>query len=443
MARARSQNAALADVIANCRHPAYMLNDQRTIVFCNPALCDWVGMPEQEIVGRECRYHSGENADDLAAGLCPPPDAIGPQPTRGEVSAAVSGQQENRGALFQSFFNIDGDLSGVLVVVDDRAADDLAPRDESAEMHQALLSLRRQIGQQMFLTPLLGESPRSQQLRMQARIAMKSHCSLLLIGPPGSGLTPLARSIHAGRPGADSTALAPMTGSLLDAELLQATIRATFLSPDAGSPIKKSVLLLLEADQLSAAAQQELAGFLTLPGFELSIISTSRTSLEALAARGEYCETLANLLSPLVLEIPPLARRAGDIPMLSQRCLERRNALGGAQKSGFTTEALDQLAAHPWRRNLEELQEVVAEAHRTSAGPNITANDLPKAIRQTAAAERYAPPEEERIDLDAFLAQVESELIARAMKQAKGNKTKAAELLGASRARIHRKLSEG
>jgi DNA-binding NtrC family response regulator len=120
--------------------------------------------------------------------------------------------------------------------------------------------------------------------------------------------------------------------------------------------------------------------------------------------------------------------------------LEDMNAAGDRQLSGFTHEALDQLAAYPWPGNMDELTEFVGYAFRRAAGPLVSAADLPDRVRFAADASSHAPRPQETIVLDEFLSEIETELIHRALQYAKGNRTKAAQLLGITRSRLLRRL---
>src|SRR5260221_540250 len=79
---------------------------------------------------------------------------------------------------------------------------------------------------------------------------------------------------------------------------------------------------LKDADKWNAAAQQEVAVFLRLPGIELPLIPTASRALHKLAERGKYRQDLAYALSPLTIILPPLAKREGDLPLLTQFFLE-------------------------------------------------------------------------------------------------------------------------
>jgi DNA-binding NtrC family response regulator len=205
---------------------------------------------------------------------------------------------------------------------------------------------------------------------------------------------------------------------------------------------RPGALLLLDVDQLSPPAQSELAGLLALPDFELFTICTSRQSLLDLAAQGQFQFELACRLSTVVLHMTPLAERPEDIPLLAQFFVEQYNAEGGSQRAGFTEEAVDRLVAYDWPENVEELAEIVGQACRRADGPRVGSEDLPELIHLAARLTSRPPAQIETIQLDAFLQQIECELLSRALQAAKGNKSKAADLLGISRARLHRRLEQ-
>jgi DNA-binding NtrC family response regulator len=84
----------------------------------------------------------------------------------------------------------------------------------------------------------------------------------------------------------------------------------------------------------------------------------------------------------------------------------------------------------------------VAEAHRHAEGPEIDADDLPRRLQLAARAAARPPRAEETIILDEFLGRVERELVRRALDRAKGNKARAARLLGMTRPRLYRRLEQ-
>jgi DNA-binding NtrC family response regulator len=159
-----------------------------------------------------------------------------------------------------------------------------------------------------------------------------------------------------------------------------------------------------------------------------------------LPPRGIFREDLAAMLSTITIELPPLAKRRDDLPLLAQALLEEQNARGGRQLGGFSPEALDQICAYAWPGNVAELAQVVAECHARAAATLIALGELPERLRLAAEAAARPRRKEEPIQLDEFVARIERELIRRALARAKGNKTKAARLLGLNRPRLYRRM---
>jgi DNA-binding NtrC family response regulator len=278
-------------------------------------------------------------------------------------------------------------------------------------------------------------------VRSQVILAAQGTAPVVILGPPGSGRQHVARAIHYGAdPKAAVGPLVPLACKLLGAELLQTTIRALARVQAGHPPARPGTLLLIEVGELPAEAQAELAGFLRHADLPMRIVCTARQSLTDLAASGRFQHDLALMLSAVVIELPPLAQRLEDLPLLAQTFVEAENAQSGKQVSGFADEALDRLLVHTWPGGVDELQAVVREAHARAAGRCITVRDLPQRLQLAADAAGVSTRRPEPIDLVRLLADVERELIERALHQARGNKARAARLLGLTRPRLYRRM---
>ncbi len=202
-----------------------------------------------------------------------------------------------------------------------------------------------------------------------------------------------------------------------------------------------ATLLLNDVDELPPEVQSELAAALTARHpVPLQVVATAQTPLDTPASEGRFRPDLACALSTIVIRLPPLAQRSGDVPLLAQMFLEELNAAGGRQLRGFTPEALDQLAAYSWPGNINELATVVREAFDKTGGSEIALADLPQRLFLAAAAARQPRRLPQPIVLADVLAGVERQLIQRALRLAKGNKAKAARLLGLTRPRLYRRM---
>jgi DNA-binding NtrC family response regulator len=429
----------------------YVLDAQRRLVFANPALSDWLGLPLADLMGRRCDYHCGteDPLDAACAGLCPPPEAFSGGLLRGTaVRPASDGRPgEAREAAYVRLGSSAGPgTPGCLLVVvadaprppQDAAAAAGLPLLSYSWLHQQLWALRHAQQQRYPLAQWIGRSPAIVRARELARLAAETRHGVLLIGPAGSGREHLARAIHALRGGGQAP-LMPVACPLVDAEGMQAALTA-LLKAQPAEATSPPAALLLEADQLPPAAQRELSEFLRLPQVELLTLATARRSLVRLATCGRFLPELAYRLSTLTIHLPPLSRRREDIPLLAQHFLEQRNRHASRQLSGLNASVLECLASLPWAGNLDQLRRAVEEAVDRAAGPQVTLVDLPEWVQLAKHHQAHLPTQAAPVALDALLADVEKEALRRALDQARGNKSRAAELLGISRARLLRRL---
>jgi transcriptional regulator with PAS, ATPase and Fis domain len=447
MSRRRVHSAELVKLLESASQPLYVMDDSLTIVYLNEACHAWLGPVSDDLLGQACTYQSGEDpsapfaaALAAAAGLCPPPAVLEGREISADVSYLAGEETRFRRARFIPLGWTDGPVIGVLALVSGQ--DSAQPIAESTppisdESHDLHLQLQQFRGQRRLLyraRSVIGASPAIRRAAAQATIAAATRASVLLVGPAGSGRRHLAEAIHYAGPDAPPGALLPLECGLLDAEMLRATLRR---APAAAS--EGGTLLLCDADLMPAEAQTSLASAVSSPGFPWRLIATAAAPLVDLP-RGQFREDLAAALSTIVIDLPPLAARRGDVPLLAQALLEEQNSRGGKQLGGFAPDALDRLSAYPWPGNVAELAEVVAAAHARAAGSLVLRADLPERLH--AAAETAARPrrKDEPIQLDGFLARIERELVVRALARSKGNKAKAARLLGLNRPRLYRRM---
>lgn len=354
-----------------------------------------------------------------------------------------NGDELRRKVRFIPLMESEQDVIGVLALAGDLLTsscegDTSACVVEAKFLHEHIQRLRHRFRQTYHIDRLLGDSAAMSRVRAQVAVAVGSSASVLVVGPPGSGREHVARAIQCGDPQRISEPLVPLACSLVGGELLRSTVAALLRREAGQSP--RATLLLNDIDRLAPADQADLPSLLSAAAGRVRFLSTARTPLVELAQRGEFLTLAAHQLSTLSIVLPPLAERLSDLPLLAQLFLERANARGGKQVGSFSEESLDLLAAFPWTDDLDELEQVVIETHAACKGAEVSTADLPPGIRQARHAAAHPPRPESPIALEGFLGRIELELIQRALVQAKGNKTKAAQLLGLSRPRLYRRL---
>ena len=168
------------------------------------------------------------------------------------------------------------------------------------------------------------------------------------------------------------------------------------------------------------------------------IAATNRTLLADVSA-GRFREDLYFRLAVLVLKVPPLREREGDVGLLLQRLLDKLNAELGAQSGGvqkkLSVGAKNLLQQHPWPGNVRELEATLLRAFVWSKGPMIEAGEAREALvgaPRSAERDILGRPLGDGFKLADLLGDVARHYLTRAMTEAQDNKTKAASLVGLS-----------
>jgi two-component system response regulator PilR (NtrC family) len=220
------------------------------------------------------------------------------------------------------------------------------------------------------------------------------------------------------------------TGAVRDkVGLLTAADRGTvFLDEVAALPLPAQVSLLRALQERRFTPVGEVREV----GVDVRVIAASNVDLEDAVGRGQFREDLYYRLNVVQLTLPPLRDRREDIPELVRHFVRRFAAEYGKDLSGVAPDALEALVAWRYPGNVRELQNIVERAVALCTGRLIRVADLPDRMRAgvlpTPAAAVEAFPKG-GMDLDRLLAETERVWLNAALKEAGGNKTKAARLL--------------
>ncbi len=435
MARPTSPKTIVSRIFSASQRPIYILDSSGRVVFFNQALTDWLGVNETLIQGLRCVYSASKANSEVASCLATPPQIVETGEYR--TTIVLPGNGSRRSASFYSLHDQD---ESTLVVLDASESDKQpsSPFDVSA-LHQEVVAMRNEWSQAYRLDALVGASPAMKRVRAQIQLAATASCPVVISGNDGTGRETVARTIHREQSNGQHM-LVPLSCELLDAELLQTTVEAFVRQLAEQEDRVPTTLLLLEVDQLSLEAQSVLLGFLEIPELGFQTMATSRTRLADLVDAQNFRAELACHLTSLEITLPPLIDRLDDIPIVAQWMFERSSH--SDRLGGFTPEAIEALLRYGWPGEVTELKQVVEESAAIAKGSLIGESDLPKKIGYAADASVLPDAKDEDVDLDAFMAEIESELIARALKQAKGNRAQAARSLGISRGKLLRRIEQ-
>jgi DNA-binding NtrC family response regulator len=433
------------------------------------------GYPAATVVGLTCQAHAPTqpgDVSDLAASFYPPPESLAGRPAGGPTLIyRADGDPLWRRVEFWPFCDDQGGLIGLLGIVRAEEAAPSVPASEGGRLHAELLGIRRRLQQRHGMDALIGTGPAHRRLLEQIRLAAGSAVPVLIVGEPGTGKRQVARTIHQQGPDRQRPFIA-FDCEALPAEILERELFGA-AGPDGSDGSRRrprlplgdgSTLLIDEVLSLPRDLQARLVEALDSP---VRLMATTALEPEAAVRDERLRAELYYALTTLVLRLSPLRERRDELPALAQHFLERVNQRGAtgpldedgplagpaflgrakpravAQRSGFTSEALEALIAYDWPGNLPELARVVEHGHARAAGALIAVEDLPATIRGSLGG-AYAPPAppDPIKPLDELLTEVERRLIETALRQSRSNKSRAAEILGISRPRLYRRIKE-
>lgn len=463
MAKSRLITTNLIRSLDRSSQPVYLIGNDQGVEYANQACLKWLRLDPDQIKSVRCVYTSQEldgPIENRIRGLTPPPVDDPPRPSEGETESSrptnfsafcdsAEGVRQWRNATAHRL-NDETATADVLVVCSTEVFESLddanANQDlvhawcvDPAVVHEALAHIRGRMNDRYPLDSVLGLPSINRSLRKKIDAAIGTVADVLIHGPAGSGREQLARVIDTHRR-PDAIPPIPLHCAVADQQLIQQNIKELFTDPASDHSSNRECLLLIEVDRLSPVAQAELWGFLRLPGFTFQTMSTASSSLIDLARQEKFHRELAAFLTTIEIELLPLCERPGDIPLLAQACVENINLTQKKQLAGFSPAAMQLLQQYDWPENIDQLHRDVRSAAEIATGAKIVLEDLPASLRQASQAMEIGRAEETVIKLDEYLQTIESELIARAMQQAKGNKSKAAKLLGISRPKLIRRL---
>ncbi len=238
-----------------------------------------------------------------------------------------------------------------------------------------------------------------------------------------------------------------------------------FLDEIGEIPVEMQVKLLRAIQE----SEFERVGGLKTIKVDVRLITATNRDLEQEIQRGNFREDLYYRLNVVPLQIPPLRRRTGDVPMLVTHIIKKFNERLKKNVTGISDESLAALESHNWPGNIRELENVIERTLLFCKNEKIERADLqlstgpepPRALEvpvmsRTTSSGPMVPIDDEPDDdelaqsgsgslkdiVRAETSRVERELIVKALEETHGNVTQAARLLKISRKSLQMKMKE-
>jgi two-component system response regulator AtoC len=286
-----------------------------------------------------------------------------------------------------------------------------------------------------------------------------SSSTILITGETGAGKEVVARAIHhnSARRSYRFVALncSAIPETLLEAELF-GHVRGAFTGAIGArqgrfEQANKGTLFLDEVGTMSNALQMKLLRALQEREFErvgdsqtikvdVRVIAATNSDLARMVAHGTFREDLFYRLNVIPVQVPPLRERRDDIPLLVKHFLEK---VAPNEQMQMSQAAMRALMAYQWPGNVRQLENAVERAVALSAGRReIDLADLPSEVETTpqVTATPFVDFPDDGLDLPAYLAAIERDLIKRSLDRTGGNRNRAAELLRIKRTTLVEKL---
>ena len=282
-----------------------------------------------------------------------------------------------------------------------------------------------------------------------------SDATVLIQGESGTGKEVLAGFLHNKSARKDGPFIAvncaALPENLLESELFGHE-RGAFTGALSKKPGKfeladKGTILLDEISEMNPLLQAKLlrvlqervvdrVGSLRPKAVDVRVIATTNRDMKSMVAEGKFREDLFYRLNVFPLTIPPLRERVVDIMPLTQFFLEKYGSAGVE----ISKEAVKRLKASPWQGNVRELENIVQRALLLRGDGPILESQLFFNEEEKSGAQVKGMSPDAMVGLS--VREMEKDLILSTLGELRGNRTRAADILGISVRTLRNKLNE-
>jgi DNA-binding NtrC family response regulator len=325
---------------------------------------------------------------------------------------------------------------------------------KASEQHRLIVDhklLNETVMERFGSGEIIGQSPAIRSVLELINLAAPGDSTVLITGASGTGKELAARAIHSLSPRKDGRFVAvncaALPENLLESELFGfekgaftgadrrklgrfelADGGTLFLDEIGDMPPSMQVKLLrvLEEKRIMRLGSEDSVAL------DVRLIAATNKEISRLVSEGKFRDDLYYRLSVVIVKMPGLAERPGDILLLAEKSLHDFSKKLGKDIAGFDPQAASALVAYSWPGNVRELQNVVERAVVLSRQEVITLKELPG----LQPDEGHPPESFEKI------ADVEKSHIKKILERMNGNIGKSAEVLGIHRNTLRAKIKE-
>lgn len=359
--------------------------------------------------------------------------------------------------MITGYPSIEGAVKAIKTGAEEYLAKPFTAEELSTAVRRALdkLHVRRRggsLGAQLPVMPhgLLGESEAMRKVIQMIVKSATTSATVLITGESGTGKELVARAVHYGSDRSAAPFVPVNCGGIPDG-LLESELFGHVKGAFTGATESRAglfhaadggTIFLDEVGETSASMQVKLLRALESKEIcmvgsskprkvDVRILAATNRDLLGLVKKGNFRKDLFYRLNVITIVLPPLRERGSDILLLTSHFAQRFAAELGRPQPHFSDRAMNVLRKYDWPGNVRELENVIQRLVLMTEGDRIDTPDLPRLMRFSAL---------KNTGLDRTLAEVETEYISNVLAHVRGNKTRAAEILGIDRKTLREKL---
>jgi DNA-binding NtrC family response regulator len=321
--------------------------------------------------------------------------------------------------------------------------------------------LRTRLGERLVVKDMIGVSPAMAELKQMILRVAAGPSAVLIEGESGTGKELVAGAIHHSSP-RGAFPFIPVNCGAIPSELLESEffghVRGAFTGAHADTlglfrSADKGTLFLDEIGELPASLQSKLlrvlenkevrpVGSTKTFTVDVRVVAATNRNLEAAVEQGSFRRDLFYRLNVVSLTIPPLRERRDDIQVLATYFIRQFNHRFGREVRTLSPAALALLCEHDFPGNVRELENLIERAYALGATRELIAADFASLSKRQASIARDAARQNGGDDALLTLADMERELICKALARYPNDRAQAAHALGLSQRTLFRRLKE-
>jgi transcriptional regulator with PAS, ATPase and Fis domain len=431
-----------------------LMDDQGLIRHISSTYAKILGRPMEQIIGKPVQ--------EIISNTCLPRVLKTGEDEIGQLFILKSGKPVicNRLAVRDENGKVVGVLSSAMFYNIDQVSQltlEIEKLQKENELYQQQLAARKQTS--FCLDTVIGDSPQIKKIKATIEKVASSKLCVLFTGETGTGKEVFANALHQLSPRRYGNFVkvncAAIPKDLLESELFGYADGAFSGAAKGGKAGKfemadKGTILLDEIGELPLPLQSKLlrvlqesevervGGTKTIP-LDIRVICCTNQNLEAMIKENNFRSDLHYRINTIEVAIPPLRERTDDIPPLCDHLIKKINRSHGCYIEGLSESMRCHFFNYSWPGNVRELEHVLEQACVMTLSGILDESHfdffLPRIYPGGITPSRVSM-------LDTAVGAVEKDAILKALQSAKGNKSRAAEILTISRSRLYEKLKK-